>query len=133
MYAAAPISAWFGASIAVAEGRSTVTIPVKREFHHAGSGVHGSVYFRALDDAAFFAVSSVVPDVFVLTASFNVYFVRPVASGVLTAEGRITHASSRVYLAEAVVKGSDGKVLAQGSGSFMKSPVLLTEAMGYGS
>jgi len=133
MYASAPISAWFGASIAIDEGRATVTIPVKTEFFHAASGVHGSVYFRALDDAAFFAVSSIVDDVFVLTSSFNIYFVRPVASGVLTAEGRLTQASSRVYLAESIVRGSDGKVLGQGSGSFMKSNVSLTSILGYAS
>src|SRR5262245_55934652 len=84
MYASAPITAWFGASIAIDEGRATVTLPVKTDFFHAASGVHGSVYFRVLDDAAFFAVSSVVEDVFILTSSFNIYFVRPVSSGVLT-------------------------------------------------
>jgi acyl-coenzyme A thioesterase PaaI-like protein len=36
--------------------------------HHSIHAVHGSVYFKALDDAAFFAVNSLVEDVFVLTA-----------------------------------------------------------------
>lgn len=43
--------------------------------------VHGPVYFRALDDAGFFAVNSLVEDVFVLTASFNVNLFRPMKSG----------------------------------------------------
>jgi uncharacterized protein (TIGR00369 family) len=131
MYAAAPITQWFGAAIEVGEGRAVVTIPVKGEFFHAAGAVHGSVYFRALDDAAFFAVSSAVDDVFVLTASFNVYFLRPIASGLLRAEGRVTHASSRLFVAEATLHGPDGKVLAQGSGSFMKSAIRLSETPGY--
>jgi uncharacterized protein (TIGR00369 family) len=131
MYASAPVSQWYGASIDVAEGRALVTIPVKTEFFHAAQAVHGSVYFRALDDAAFFAVSSTVDDVFVLTTSFNVYFLRPVTAGVLRAEGRLTHASSRLYVAESTLTGADGKVLAQGSGTFMKSTMRLAETPGY--
>ncbi len=45
--------------------------------HHAGGAVHGANYFKAMDDAAFFAANSLVDDVFVLTVSFNVYFLRP--------------------------------------------------------
>jgi acyl-coenzyme A thioesterase PaaI-like protein len=41
----------------------------------------GSVYFKMLDDAAFFAVNSIVEDVFVYTVSLNVQLLRPVASG----------------------------------------------------
>jgi uncharacterized protein (TIGR00369 family) len=133
MYAAAPVTQWYGARIEVGEGKAVVTIPVKEEFFHAARAVHGSVYFRALDDAAFFAVSSAVDDVMVLTASFNVYFLRPVASGVLRAEGRVIHASSRLFVAESTLCGPDGKLLAQGSGSFMKSAIPLADTPGYAS
>lgn len=131
MFASAPISQWYGAAIDVTEGRTLVTIPVKTEFFHAAQAVHGSVYFRALDDAAFFAVSSTVDDVFILTASFNVYFLRPITSGILRAEGRLVHASSRLYVAESTLTGPDGKALAQGSGTFMKSTMRLAETPGY--
>jgi uncharacterized protein (TIGR00369 family) len=114
IYARAPISVWYGRSIAIDDGRATFTIPVKGDFLHAIAGVDGSVYFRALDDAAFFAVNPKVEDVFVVTASFNVYFLRPVAEGVLTAEGSVYHASSRLFVAESVLRGADGKILAQG-------------------
>jgi hypothetical protein len=56
-----------------------------------------------------------------------------VASGVLRAEGRVTNASSRLYVAESTLRGSDGKVLGQGSGTFMKSTLALAEMPGYGS
>jgi acyl-coenzyme A thioesterase PaaI-like protein len=74
LYAAAPISQWYGATIAVAEGQAEVRIATRPEFHHAAHAVHGSVYFRALDDAAFFAVNSRVREVLVLTVSFTVHF-----------------------------------------------------------
>ena len=37
---------------------------------HAAGAVHGSYYFKVLDDACYFAANSLVSDVFVLTVSF---------------------------------------------------------------
>src|SRR6266540_40087 len=85
LYAAAPITQWYGATIEIGDGRAEVRFPIKQEFHHAANAVHGSVYFRALDDSAFFAVNSRVRDVMVLTVSFTVHFMRPVVSGTLRA------------------------------------------------
>ena len=51
----------------------------------------------------------------------------------LRAEGRLTHASSRLFVAEAAFTGSDGKVLGQGSGTFMKSTMRLANTPGYAS
>jgi uncharacterized protein (TIGR00369 family) len=130
-YAAAPISRWMGTSAAVGDGVATVTVPVRPEFHHAAEAVHGSIYFRALDDAAFFAANSVVPDVLVLTASFHVHFFRPVASGTLRAEGRVLHHSRRVVVAEADLLADDGAILAHGSGTFMRSRIALADLPGY--
>ena len=50
LYAAAPVSQWYGATIAIAEGQAEVRIATRTEFYHAAHAVHGSVYFRALDD-----------------------------------------------------------------------------------
>ncbi len=101
-----------------------------RHFHAAGS-LHGSVYFKGLDDAAFFAVSSVVRDVFVLTASFTVYLTRPVSGGVLRAEGRVTSRSRNLYVAESVLYLEPDREAARGSGTFMRSRLPLTEEVGY--
>ena len=131
MYAAAPVTVWFGSSIQISERRAVVTIPIKEQFLHSARSVHGSIYFRALDDAAFFAVSSAVEDVFVVTVSFNVYFTRPASSGLLRAEGRLSHASSRLYIAESTLTDEQGKLLAQGSGTFMKTSTPLGESLGY--
>jgi uncharacterized protein (TIGR00369 family) len=131
LYAAAPISGWYGATIAIADGRSEVRIAVRPEFHHAAHAVHGSVYFRALDDAAFFAANSRVRDVLVLTVSYTVHFARPVTSGVLRAEGRLLHASGRLFLAEAELLDGEGQMLGRGSGVFTRSSIPLDPAIGY--
>ena len=81
MYASAPINRYFAPELRVSEGRADLVIPVRADFFHAAHAVHGSVYFKALDDSAFFAVSSLVLDVFVLTVSFNVYLTRPITEG----------------------------------------------------
>ena len=35
-------------------------MPIKKDYFHALEAIHGSVYFKILDDAAFFAAQSVV-------------------------------------------------------------------------
>jgi len=131
LYAAAPISQWYGATIAIAEGQAEVRIATRAEFYHAAHAVHGSVYFRALDDAAFFAVNSRVREVLVLTVSFTVHFARPVTGGELRAVGRLLHGSGRLFLAEAELLDSDGQLLARGSGVFTRSAIALDPSIGY--
>lgn len=131
LYAAAPITQWYGATIEIGDGRAEVRFPIKQEFHHAANAVHGSVYFKALDDSAFFAVASRVRDVMVLTVSFTVHFMRPVVSGVLRAEGRIVHAGGRLFVAEASLYDGAGDMLGHGSGVFSRSSFALDTLTGY--
>ena len=52
MYKAAPINDFYNPSMTVAKGSATIEIDVKPDFFHAAMAVHGSVYFKMLDDAA---------------------------------------------------------------------------------
>jgi uncharacterized protein (TIGR00369 family) len=131
MYHQAPINRFFQPTLRVSNGAAEVRIPVRRDFFHAADAVHGSVYFKALDDAAFFAVNSVVPDVFVLTASYTIYLTRPVSEGILRAAGRVVHRSRTYFLAEAELFDSRDRLLGRGSGSFVRSTIQLTPAVGY--
>ena len=115
----------------VSEGRAEIIIPVRRDFFHSAGAVHGMVYFKALDDAAFFAVNSLVENVFVLTVSFNVYFTRPISEGEMKATGRVVHRSRRLYLAESNLVNSKGQEVARGSGSFVRSTMTLSPEIGY--
>lgn len=131
MYHGAPINRFYQPTIRVSSGVADLQLPVKPELFHAAHAVHGSVYFKALDDAAFFAVSSLVTDVFVLTASFNIYLTRPVTEGILHASGRVVHGSRKLFLAEAELFDGEQRLVARGSGSFMRSTIALTPKVGY--
>jgi uncharacterized protein (TIGR00369 family) len=131
MYHTGPVNRFFQPTIEISEGKAVLTMEVKEQFFHAANALHGSVYFKALDDAAYFAVSSLVPDIFVVTVSFNIYFVRPVHSGVLRADGEVTSATSNLFVADAVLSVGDDRVVARGSGSFMRSRVRLDEVESY--
>jgi uncharacterized protein (TIGR00369 family) len=131
MYSTARINAFFSPTLTISEGAAQIVVPVRPDFFHAAHAVHGAVYFKMLDEAAFFAVNSLVEDVFVLTVTFNLYLTRPVTAGILTATGRVVHASKRLYLAESLLSDEQGKELARGSGSFMKSQIALSADLGY--
>lgn len=131
LYATAPVTRWFGAGIKVTDGEAAVRIPIRREFYHAAEAVHGAVYFRALDDAAFFAANSRVTDVLVLTVSFSVHFTAPVSEGELLAMGRVVHEAGRLLVAESDLRDSAGRLLAKGSGTFIRSGISLTAEVGY--
>ncbi len=131
MYACAPINEFYAPQLTVDEGVSELSMTVRREFFHGAHAVHGSVYFKALDDAAWFSVNSLVEDVYVLTASFNIHLLKPVSEGTITARGRVVHQSLRLFLAESELVDARGRQLARGSGSFMRSQIKLTAEVGY--
>lgn len=131
MYHAAPVNRIYAPTLEVSEGRAVLTMAARPELFHAAGGLHGSVYFKALDDAAFFAVSSLVHDRFVYTVSFNIYLLRPVTEGVLRAEGWVTSSSRRLFVADAALYLGDDLQVARGSGTFIRSPIQLDEVESY--
>ena len=131
MYGSAPINAYYRPKLKVSERMAVVEIDVRPEFFHAANAVHGSVYFKMLDDAAFFAAASVVTDVFVLTASFHVSLLRPIVVGEMRAVGRVVRASSTLSVAEAVLFDPAGKEAARGIGDFARSRIPLDAKLGY--
>src|SRR6187200_1200678 len=85
MYLSAPINieVFKGITICISEEKAEITMPIAKSYFHAANAIHGSVYFKMLDDAAFFAVNSIVQDVFVYTVSINVQLLRPVSNGII--------------------------------------------------
>ena len=104
---------------------------ISEKYFHALGAIHGSVYFKLLDDAAFFAVNSIVEDVFVLTTSFNSNIVRPVSSGKIVAKGEVRFVSKNLFIAESSLCNEQGKEIAFGTGHFAKSKVELSAEIGY--
>ena len=130
MYHAAPINEFFLPVAQIGEGRAIIEIEVRPTLFHAAGAAHGSVYFKCLDDAAFFAVNSIVPDVFVLTTSFTVYLMRPVTEGTLVATGTLVSRSKNLFVADSELR-NNGKLVGKGSGTFMRSAIELTPEVGY--
>lgn len=131
MYLHARCNDVYDPTIVIDTGMAEITIEAGPQFHHAAHAVHGSVYFKMLDDAAFFAANSIVEDTFVLTASFNIELLRPVVAGTLRAVGELHKPGRQLLFAHATLFGPDGEELARGSGTFARSGVPLDEKVGY--
>ena len=131
MYAAAPINEIYRPTIKISKGQAVIEIELDSRYHHSAGAVHGSVYFKMLDDAAFFAANSLEHEVFVLTTSFTTYMTRPVSSGKLRAVGRVVNQNKSQFIAEAVVYDSQDNEIGRGSGVFVRGKFPLIQARGY--
>ncbi|MFO6431202.1 PaaI family thioesterase [Erythrobacter sp. W302b] len=132
LYASAPVNAKFASSLNITgEGQSRLRFTVTPEDYHAAGAAHGTIYFKMLDDAAFYACNSLVTDRFLLTTSFNLFFSKPVRAGTVTAEGRWVSGRRRVFVAEARLVDEEGDEIGRGTGTFMKSRIPLSSLPGY--
>ena len=120
-----------GITITISEQKAELTLKIDEKFFHAAKAIHGSVYFKMLDDAAFFAVNSIVKDFFVYTVSFNVQLLRPVSSGIIKSIGELKFKSSNLFIADSTLLDENNKLVGRGSGNFMKSKIELTQEIGY--
>lgn len=131
MYQAAPVNEFYKPTMTVSEGEAEITIDVTSKLFHAGQAVHGSVYFKMLDDAAFFAANSLEFEVFVLTTSFTTYLTRPISDGIMRAVGKVVNKNRTQFIAESVVYNAAGKEIARGNGIFVRSKNRLVDTLGY--
>ena len=132
LYAAAPINALFASRLEiVGEGRSRLTFTVGPSVYHAAGAAHGTIYFKMLDDAAFYAANTLVTDRFLLTTSFNLHFTKPVRAGLVVAEGRWISGRKRVLVAESRLVDAEGDEIGRGTGTFMRSRIPLSSLPGY--
>ena len=131
MYQNHPLNDFYKAKIAISDKNAVVTLVLKPKFHHAASAVHGSVYWKLLDDSAFFAVNSIVKDVFVLTASFTIYLTRPITTGTLTAQGKLANATRSQFIGESILYSDQEEEIARGTGVYIRSKIPLSPEVGY--
>lgn len=134
LYDRAPINAAFASHLQVTSaGATRIDMVAGAQHFHAAGAVHGSLYFKLLDDAAFYAANSLVPEVFMLTTAFNILMSRPLSEGPLIAEGRWVSGQRRVLIAEAWLTDADGEEVGRGTGTFMRSRIALAGLDGYSS
>lgn len=132
LYAEAPINKLFNSRLEIVEaGKASIFFDVDERYYHAAGAVHGTSYFKMLDDAAFYAANSLVSDRFILTTAFNLLFTKPLRSGPVTAEGRWVSGKRRVFVADARLIDSEGEEIARGTGTFMRSHIPLASLPGY--
>ena len=132
LYASAPINALFSSRIAIpGEGMSRIEFDIEESCYHAAGAAHGTVYFKMLDDAAFYAANTLVTDRFLLTTSFNLHFSRPVRKSRVIAEGRWISGRRRVLVAESRLIDAEGEEIGRGTGTFMRSRIPLSTLDGY--
>ncbi len=132
LYAAAPINQMFRSRLEIAEeGVARIHFLVDDTLYHAAGAVHGTTYFKMLDDAAFYAANSLVSDYFLLTTAFNLLLTRPIHAGPLVAEGRWVSGKRRVFVADARLIDAEGEEVARGTGTFMRSRIALAGLPGY--
>jgi uncharacterized protein (TIGR00369 family) len=132
LYGSAPVNNLFESRLeVVAEGLSRIHFNVTRSCFHAAGAAHGTIYFKMLDDAAFYAANTMVTDRFLLTTSFNLLFTRPIGEGPLIAEGRWISGRRRVLVAEARLIDQEGEEVGRGTGTFQRSRIPLSSLEGY--
>ena len=132
LYASAPVNAVFESRLSIErEGAARIEFTVEPRHYHAAGAAHGTIYFKMLDDAAFYAANTLVTDRFLLTTSFNLHFTKPVRAGRVVAEGRWISGRKRVLVAESRLIDAAGEEIGRGTGTFMRSRIALSGLEGY--
>jgi len=131
LYRAAAINRLFDSEIEIEPGVARIRFEVGPQTHHAAGAAHGTLYFKMMDDAAFYACNSLVSDRFLLTTAFNLVFTQPLRAGPVIAEGRWVSGKRRVFVGEARLLLPDGEEAARGTGTFMRSHIPLSSLPGY--
>ena len=132
LYNSAPVNRLFESRMTLPEaGRSEIDFVIAPTSFHAAGAAHGTLYFKMLDDAAFYAANGLVSDRFLLTTAFNLHFTKPLRDGQARAEGSWVSGKRRIFVAEARIVNSAGEECARGTGTFMRSHIALSGLDGY--
>ena len=132
MFDVAPINQQLikGAVLQVSQERAQLQLKMRNDFYHAAMSLHGAIYFKLLDDAAYFAAASAEQTYFLFTKSYKIHFRRPVSGGELKAFGQLVDKSGNEWVARSEIVNEDGKTVASGEGLFVKSKLLLEAQFG---
>jgi len=132
LYDSAPVNRLFESRLTLPEaGKSEISFTVSPDAFHAAGAAHGTLYFKMLDDAAFYAANGLVSDRFLLTTAFNLHFTKPMRAGPARAEGQWISGKRRVFVAEARIVDASGEECARGTGTFLRSHIVLSGLDGY--
>jgi uncharacterized protein (TIGR00369 family) len=120
-----------GSQLKVEYQQAILKLSIGKHYFHAAEAMHGAVYFKLSDDAAYFAAASVEENYFLLTKSYTIHFRRPVMEDQLTAIGKVTEVNENETLASSEIFNQEGKLVANGEGVFVKGAKRLDELNGF--
>ena len=107
-------------SIDISESAAVIEMKVNPNYFHAGKILHGSIYFKMLDDSGVFCCSVYCERLFVVTSNFNIYFFRPIVEDYLIAKGSVISRSKNIVTVESKLFNSTWKICASGSVRLLK-------------
>lgn len=131
MYLSAPFNRLFQAELRIESGRAELRMPIGPALFHAAHAAHGAVYFKAADDSAYFAVSSLVEEFFVLTTQLDLHLLRPISEGTLVARAQVVSRGRSSFLAETVLTDDRDRQVGRATGTFVRGKTRLGEDIGY--
>ena len=102
------------------DGSSTVTMPINPSHLQQAGRVQGGIVATLADYALFRAVKPLLkPGEATTTIEIKINFLAPAERGELIATAKIISSGRRVIVGEMEVKDQDGKLIAQGLGTYL--------------
>jgi uncharacterized protein (TIGR00369 family) len=106
----------------VAQGRAVLTIRFREEFLQNGV-LHGGVLASLLDSAcACAALSLTWPDTYAATVGLQVYYLKPVTAGLITARAECLRAGRSILFCEAHARDEGDALVAHGTSQLTRIP-----------
>lgn len=119
-----------GSELKVSDREAILKLTIGSQYFHAANAMHGAIYFKLLDDSAYFASASVEKSFFLLTKSYTIHFRRPVFEDRLKAIGKVISVNQKEIISSSEIYNQEGKLVAHGEGVFVRGPKRLEELPG---
>ena len=131
MYHSASVNRTIPSCMTIYDRYVEIHMQISQDFWHSAHAMHGSMYFKGLDDAAFFAANAWVEAYFVVTAKFEVELLGMVTSSDVRAVGFFEKQEGRKLWARSELYNDQNQLVAKGSGLFVASQIALSPEVGY--
>lgn len=133
LYRSAPIHELFEEfEFSLGTGTCEIQTSVGEGLFHGAGSLHGSIYFKLMDDSAYFAAMTVEKEYFIVTTQASIQLLRPVIAGDIIAKSRLIAQKEKEYTAEAEL-WSRNKLVGKGQFEFRRSKKALSEIEAYAS
>lgn len=106
----------------ISNGTADLTMSLGTEYEQALGSVHGMIFFKVVDETAFYAAQSLVPDVWLTTASVHMNITGPLSSGsTVAAHAQVLHQTRSSFIVESRVTNAAGDLVAQATVTMVRT------------